>query len=72
MQATTRFSGALVLLTALLEYGPTCGGDMTPKRWQRTEELYHAARIWPPGERAAFLAEACGDDEPLLRDVGPC
>ena len=32
---------------------------MTPERWKRIEELYHAARARPPGERAAFLAEAC-------------
>ena len=42
---------------------------MTPERWKRVEELYHAARNRPPGERAAFLAEACPDDEALRRDV---
>ena len=42
---------------------------MTPERWKRVEELYHAARTRPPGERAAFLAEACRDDEALRRDV---
>ena len=42
---------------------------MTPERWKRTEELYHAARAQPPGGRAAFLAEACPDDESLRRDV---
>jgi Tol biopolymer transport system component len=42
---------------------------MTPERWKRTEELYHAARARPPGGRAAFLAEACPDDESLRRDV---
>ena len=42
---------------------------MTPERWKRTEELYHAARAWPPGERAAFLAEACLHDEAMQRDV---
>ena len=42
---------------------------MTPERWKRIEELYHAARNRPPGERAAFLAEACPDDEALRRDV---
>ena len=31
---------------------------MTPERWKRIEELYHAARARPSGERAAFLAEA--------------
>ncbi len=42
---------------------------MTPERWKRVEELYHAARDQPPGERAAFLAEACPDDQALRRDV---
>ncbi len=43
---------------------------MTPERWKRTEELYHASLACPPGERTAFLAEACPDDEPMRRDVG--
>ena len=42
---------------------------MTPERWKRIEELYHAARARPPAERAAFLAEACADDEAMRRDV---
>ena len=32
---------------------------MTPERWKRIEELYHAALARPPAERAAFLAAAC-------------
>ena len=42
---------------------------MTPERWKQTEELYHAARNQPVGERAAFLAEACPDDEALRLDI---
>ena len=42
---------------------------MTPERWKRVEELYHAARNRPSGERAAFLAEACPDDERCGCDV---
>jgi Tol biopolymer transport system component len=42
---------------------------MTPERWKRVEELYHAARTRPSGEWVAFLAEACPDDEPLRRNV---
>ena len=42
---------------------------MTPERWKRTDELYQAARSRPAGERAAFLAEACRDDEAMRRDV---
>ena len=42
---------------------------MTPERWKRTEELYHAARNQAVGERAAFLAEACPDDEALRLEI---
>ena len=42
---------------------------MTPERWKRTEELYHAARARAAGERSAFLADACPDDDALRRDV---
>ena len=42
---------------------------MTPERWQRIEELYHAAHARSADERAAFLAEACRGDEKLRRDV---
>ena len=42
---------------------------MTPERWQRVEELYHAARSRPTGERVAFLASACPDDDALRRNV---
>ena len=42
---------------------------MTPERWKRIEELYHEARARPPADRAAFLAEACSDDEAMRRNV---
>src|SRR5687767_10876398 len=42
---------------------------MTPERWQRVEELYHAAYARPIAERAAFLAQACREDEALRRQV---
>ncbi len=42
---------------------------MTPERWKRIEELYHEARARPPADRAAFLAEACADDEAMRRNV---
>src|SRR5436190_21472947 len=42
---------------------------MTPERWKRVEELYHAARTRPSGERLAFLGDLCPDDESLRRDV---
>jgi hypothetical protein len=42
---------------------------MTPERLRQIEELYHSAREREPGERSSFLAEACRDDEELLREV---
>jgi len=42
---------------------------MTPERWKRIEELYHAARLRPTGDRSAFLLEACADDDRLRRNV---
>jgi Tol biopolymer transport system component len=42
---------------------------MTPERWKRTEELYHAAGALPPNARPAFLSEACLDDQELRREV---
>lgn len=43
---------------------------MTPERLQRLEEIYHAAcaRL-SPRERETFIAEACGTDEELCREV---
>jgi eukaryotic-like serine/threonine-protein kinase len=43
--------------------------DMTPDHWKRVEALYQAAHARPAGERAAFLAEACPDDDALRREV---
>ncbi len=42
---------------------------MTPERWHRIEELYHAARAQPAADRAAFLARACRGDETLRVEV---
>ncbi len=42
---------------------------MSDARLQRIEDLYHAALARPPESRAAFLAEACGDDQALQREV---
>ena len=33
---------------------------MTPERWKRLEELFHAALERGSGQREAFLASACG------------
>jgi len=42
---------------------------MTPERWRQVEALYHAVLEQPPDRRAPFLAAACGDDQPLHREV---
>ena len=42
---------------------------MDPESWRRIEELYHAATKMTADERAAFLQDACRDDEELLREV---
>lgn len=42
---------------------------MTPQRHRQAGELYHAALERTPQERAAFLAEVCGGDEALRREV---
>ena len=39
------------------------------ERWERIEKLYQAALERPPGERAAFLEEACAGDEGLRREL---
>ena len=38
-------------------------------RWSAIERIFHAALDRPVEARAAFLAEACGDDRELLREV---
>ena len=42
---------------------------MTPDRWRRIEELYHAALARVESERPAFLTEACAGDDALRREV---
>jgi hypothetical protein len=42
---------------------------MKGSRWERVEELYHAALERSPEERAAFLQQACAGDEELLGEV---
>jgi serine/threonine protein kinase len=42
---------------------------MTPERWQQIDKLFHSALALEPGERAAFLAQACAGDEPLRLEV---
>jgi serine/threonine protein kinase len=42
---------------------------MTPERYELIGKLYHAALERTPAERSVFLAEACGTDEALRREV---
>jgi len=42
---------------------------MTPERLGQIQELYHAALDRAPGERAAFLSQACSGDDQLQREV---
>jgi serine/threonine protein kinase/tetratricopeptide (TPR) repeat protein len=42
---------------------------MTPERWQRIQDLFHAALQHEPSQRPAFLADACAGDVSLQREV---
>jgi serine/threonine protein kinase len=42
---------------------------MTPERYTRIGELYHRLLGRPVEQRAAFLAEACGNDDTLREEV---
>jgi non-specific serine/threonine protein kinase len=42
---------------------------MELERWHRVENLYHASLKVSANQRAAFLKEACGDDEELHHEV---
>jgi serine/threonine protein kinase/tetratricopeptide (TPR) repeat protein len=42
---------------------------MTHERWQRVEQLYHAALDRDASQRAAFLDGACAGDESLRQEV---
>lgn len=42
---------------------------MTPERWQQVKEIFHSALRQEPKERSAFLADACGGDESLRKEV---
>ncbi len=41
---------------------------MEPERWRQVEQLYHAVLALDPGERSAYLQEACGA-EVVRREV---
>ena len=56
-------------LGAGLKPGVTWELRMEPERWWEAERLCLLALEREEGERAAFLQEACGGDEALLREV---
>ena len=43
--------------------------DMTPERWKQISHVYEAAVARRATERRAFVAEACGSDDALRREV---
>ena len=43
--------------------------SLTPERWQRLDEIYHAALALSPGERDGFLDTACMGDPDLRREA---
>ena len=42
---------------------------MNPERWQKLDELFHSALERAPGERKAFITEACKDDDELRQEL---
>ncbi len=58
--------GAEALLSATR---PLPDAPLAPDQWQRIEQLFQSALELEPAQRAAFLAEACGDDAALRHEV---
>jgi hypothetical protein len=42
---------------------------LSPEQWQRIEQLFQSALELEPSKRAAYLNQACGDDEALRHEV---
>src|SRR5262245_44622154 len=42
---------------------------MNPDRWRQISAIYQAAAVRTAGDRAAYLAQACGADDELRREV---
>ena len=42
---------------------------MESVRWQRMQDIFHAAADLPQSDRLAFLKSACGEDEELVSEV---
>ena len=47
----------------------TAPSPMTPERWRVVDAILRASLSCEPAQRDAFVAEACGDDEELRREV---
>lgn len=43
--------------------------SLSPERWKTISKVLGRAFDHPPGERAAYIAEACADDPELRREV---
>ena len=42
---------------------------MRPERWQKIDEIFHAALQYKADERMAFIDEACRRDNELRREL---
>ena len=42
---------------------------MNAEKWKKVAELYEATLEQPEEKQAAFLSQACGEDEDLRREV---
>ena len=42
---------------------------MEPRRWEEVAHLYEEARMCPPSERSAYVAEAAAGDDDLRQEV---
>src|SRR5215813_12713908 len=58
-------SQSLRQMNRIAESGPA----MTPERFREVEAIYQSAMDQPPERRAAHVAETCGDDADLRRNV---
>ena len=63
--------GKLAAIMFTVIGGLRCRNGMKPERWQKVEEIYHAALEREEGQRAASLKEVCAGDEALRREVEP-
>src|SRR5919112_156619 len=48
---------------------PRASAPVSAERWDAIMSVFTAALELPPGERSAFVAQACGSDADLRREV---